>query len=321
MESLDPPSQPTLEQQLLAAQARIQQLERQYHQEVARATEEIKRSFHPHKGIKVAHPDPYDGARAKFPIFMRQLNLYFRANPVDYELDDNRITLALSYMKDGTAGSWADNMIRESEDGYAHTWKTFVQALTQQFADPDEGDTARTKLKELRQGRSTADEYVVSFEMYEHESGYDEVALMERFEEGLSPALADAICRLPQAPVTIADWKFWAQKLDRQWRKREGRKRQLAGHSKPANHPAPSGSPPSTNNFRATSKPAESQYVPMDIDQSRSRNFGERKPLICWKCRKPGHRAVDCKERINVMEMTYEEIRKIVTESEEKKDF
>jgi hypothetical protein len=95
-------------------------------------------------------------------------------------------------MKDGTAGTWADHLIKESEGlgDYGHTWLTFFATLKEKFADPDQGDTAHTKLKELKtRKKQTADEFVVAFEQYERESGYDEVTLIERFEEGLSQGL------------------------------------------------------------------------------------------------------------------------------------
>ena len=275
------------------------------------------------RGIKVAHPDSYDGTRAKLPVFLRQLELYFRANPTDYTSDNNRITLTLSYMKDGTAGTWADHLIKESEGlgDYGYTWLTFVATLKEQFADPDQGDTARTKLKELKQGKQTADEFVVAFEQYERESGYDEVALIERFEEGLSQGLVDRIYGLSVMPTTIVEWKQWAQKLDRQWRKRESKKKtsQVPFGTRTPNRSTSFGTPapaPVT-----TPKPSERQYIPMDIDRSRGGYVGERKPLICFKCRRPGHRAVDCKEKINFMEMTFEEIRKVIIEDEKKEGF
>jgi hypothetical protein len=96
-------------------------------------------------------------------------------------------------MKDGTAGTWADHLIKETEGlgDYGYTWLTFVATLKEQFADPEQGDTTCTKLKELQQGKQTADDFVVAFEQYERESGYDEVTLIERFEEGLSQGLVD----------------------------------------------------------------------------------------------------------------------------------
>lgn len=119
-------------------------------------------------------------------------------------------------------------------------------------------------------------------------------------------------------PTTINEWKYWAQKLDRQWRKREV-KRRTPFTSKPTSRPTPSGIPAATS--AVPSKPTERQYTPMDIDRSKGGNIGERKTLICWKCRKPGHRSVDCKERINFTEMTFDEIRKIILEDAKGQDF
>ena len=37
--------------------------------------------------------------------------------------------------------------------------------------------------------------------------------------------------------------------------------------------------------------------VPMEVDSSWKR---VRPPLVCFKCRKPGHKAVDCRSRVDI---------------------
>jgi hypothetical protein len=61
--------------------------------------------------IKVTEPDSFDGSLARFHDWKRQLLIYVRARRI---IDDNdRILLALSYMKSGTANAWATRYFDE----------------------------------------------------------------------------------------------------------------------------------------------------------------------------------------------------------------
>src|SRR5271154_6318720 len=56
-------------------------------------------------------PDVYTGDRDKAKPFIRQLWLYFEARGPEFPSAKKKVIFALSYMRGGTAGSWADNVI------------------------------------------------------------------------------------------------------------------------------------------------------------------------------------------------------------------
>jgi len=52
------------------------------------------------------------------------------------------------------------------------------------FGDPNPEDTAQTKLRRIFQGNRSAEEYIVQFQTYETQTGFDNKALIEAFKKG-----------------------------------------------------------------------------------------------------------------------------------------
>jgi hypothetical protein len=106
-------------------------------------------------------------------------------------------------------------------------------------------------------------------------------------------------------PAILAQWITWATKLDRQWRQREARKKVL---NIPSSTPKPFKSPPPVVKTPQVFK--EPDIVPMEIDSGKKR-LG---PLICYKCRRPGHIARNCQLSVDISVMDYEAIKALVLE-------
>ncbi|KIJ39764.1 hypothetical protein M422DRAFT_124503, partial [Sphaerobolus stellatus SS14] len=138
--------------------------------------------------------------------------------------DETRIIMALSYMKGDKVEAWVQEVteIFATED---LSWDDFYTRFQESFGDPAPEITARNKMKLLKQGTYTADEYVSSFDQLKRATGFNDAALVERFKEGLNPVLVDKIFSLPEMPTDLKEWDSWATKLDRQWRQREAEKK------------------------------------------------------------------------------------------------
>jgi hypothetical protein len=271
-------------------------------------------SLHPHltnqsqsKGIKVAPPDSFDGTQSKTDSFLSQLGLYFSGRKKEFQDDQDKIIFALSYMKGGTAGPWAAEVVRQYQDSpepLYPDWNTFLQEFKAAFGDPDPGSTARFKMDQLKQGSHSVEEYVAKFKELASQTKYNDAAHIEKFEKGLNSALVDKIYSLPEMPDTLTGWITWATKLDRQWRQREARKKAL-------------GPPTPQKPFRSQPLPVktpqvsrEPAVVPMEIDSGKKR-LG---PMVCYKCRKPGHIARNCQSSVDISTMDYEAIKALVME-------
>jgi len=258
----------------------------------------------PTKGLKVAPPDVFDGTTSKTDAFLSQLALFFQGKRNEVQDDQDKIVLTLSYMKGGTAGPWAKEKVKQysGAEKVSQDWPAFLDEFKETFGDPDPASTARHNMDQLRQSTHTADEYVSSFRELKDDTGYNDAALVEKFEKGLNQALVDKIYALAEMPKNLKEWISWSTKLDRQWRQREVKKK-TAG-----TFPIPKQSKNFTP-FNTPLKPAapvrDTDVIPMEVDSSKKK-FG---PIICYKCRKPGHIARNCKSTVDINSMDFDALK------------
>src|SRR5688572_28465798 len=195
--------------------------------------------------LKVAAPDTFDGTSSKAEAFISPLLLYFHGRKVKDDTD--KVILALSYMKGGTAGPWAQLKVKEYTQNSVSSWNLFLEEFRQVFGDSNPSGTARYKMNQLRQGNLTADEFVARFRELKQDTLYNDAALVEKVQQGLNSSLVDRIYTLPQMPSNLEEWFAWAIKLDRQWREREANKRLFTSSSRslaPSSRPSPPTSKP-----------------------------------------------------------------------------
>jgi hypothetical protein len=235
----------------------------------------------------------------------------------ELENDYDKIIVFLSYMRGGTAGPWADNKTQ----AYAipgtpiPTYEQFLQEFKDTFSDPDTPGTARHKMDLLTQSSKTADEYVALFRELQLDTGYNDVALCDKFEKGLNQELVTKIHGLAQMPTNLEEWISWATKLDRQYRRLLQRKKPLPNNSKNSPRPNTHPNPQITPSYQPSS-PSTSSVVPMEVDAGR-----KRKNIICYKCKKAGHIARNCTSTFDISAMNYEDLQSHFSKAtEEPKD-
>ena len=113
------------------------------------------------KEVKMNTPTPFTGDRKKLEEFLIKTNMYLTMNEDTYNNDNRQIIFALSFMKDGTAGSWKQLFWTQArENNNLETWDEFKRALRESFSVPDKEGDAVMKMEMETMSGQTADEYI-----------------------------------------------------------------------------------------------------------------------------------------------------------------
>ena len=89
-------------------------------------------------------------------------------------------------MNEGMAGTWAESLTTafldpEMANPY-ETFEEFMTAFESAFREPDREFTARSQLRNLRQGKMSAEEYTAHFEALAGRTGFGEQALINAYQ-------------------------------------------------------------------------------------------------------------------------------------------
>jgi len=250
------------------------------------------------KEVKLNPPKPFDGKRENLRKFVQDGELYLMINKKIYDDDLKKIGFFLSFMNEGDAASWKEQLL---EDALATaqanntelklgSFAQFKHELQEAFAPYDSPGDALEKMKMLRMKREDSiDEHIAKFRMMVSESKLDKSSpvIIDLFRETLSMPLQKRILTLESPPKKLDDWYEWATKLDHQWR----RMMRIMGRNNTNQGQGKAG--PSNRRFFRREKDPNA----MDID---SLSIDERTKLMkegkCFICRQTGHMAKDHKK-------------------------
>lgn len=249
----------------------------------------------------VAKPSDFDGT--KWDIFSAQILLYLFANKKKIKTDTEKITTILSFMKSGSAATWArykaEQMFIDSTNGMpldtprAGIFSDFWKECLAMFQNPDQKAEASRDVTELKQGHKTCAEYFQLLDQALVRAGYVgsglDTWIIEQVRVSIDPSIAMDVARVTPPITTYEAYKDMARRIDQQVRAQKAAKhedRRGTSSSKPVfihkgrDHHIKTKRDP-------TGVTHGGMGEPMQLDEAKRRN-------LCYNCGKPGHMVKDC---------------------------
>jgi len=138
--------------------------------------------------IKLNPPKPFSGKREELQKFLHDCQLYMMVNKTSYNTNFSRIIFVLSFMDDGEAASWKEQLLEEKfaqTDPDFRNWVDFKDNLVKAFKPYNAPGDAREELKKLNfeGGKESIDEHIAKFRMLliKAKLGKDEEAVCDIF--------------------------------------------------------------------------------------------------------------------------------------------
>jgi Retrotransposon gag protein len=144
---------------------------------------------------KFAPPQTFNGTMKDTQSFISSIILYIKGCEPEFCTTESKIMFALSYMQGGKAQFWRNEAINQIAMGHEPfgSFQDFLQKLEAQFGDPNPKATAVQKLKTMRQGSLSADEFMLQFKAEALQTDLGDAALIEYLKAGLNPSLFKSI--------------------------------------------------------------------------------------------------------------------------------
>jgi len=127
--------------------------------------------------MEVAKPAIFNGEAGRVGGFISACKIYIK-NKLRGETVEGQVQWALSYVQEGSADVWKENLIEELKSGEMEyeSIEEFFTSLKKEFGGREE------ELRKLEQGGRTMEEFVQEFKRVARESGYEGRPLVEEFK-------------------------------------------------------------------------------------------------------------------------------------------
>ena len=205
--------------------------------------------------------------------FRSQLSTMFSRHPRSFGSDAEKINFALQSMDGTPAEFFALYVIGQAVDtqGFLTTWKSFTKILNDLYGNHLHTDDVNNRLIRLRQ-TGTVSEYIAKFQPLASQSGWNDVALLARFKDGLSSDVKSLLTAQMHILTTLRDTQAAAStayqnQASRARDQRFGNRTQSSANSWPRRHPATA----------VTTAAATSSSSDMDLDTVRIKQSPPKK--------------------------------------------
>jgi len=133
--------------------------------------------------MEVAKPAIFNGEAGRVGGFISAYKIYIR-NKLRGETVEGQVQWALSYVQEGSADVWKENLIEELESGEMEykSIEEFFTSLKKEFGGGEEESVKAAELRKLEQGGKTMEEFVQEFKRAARGSRYKGRLLVEKFK-------------------------------------------------------------------------------------------------------------------------------------------
>ena len=154
--------------------------------------------------VEVALPPKFNGERSQVVGFINACHLFIQMR-MGQVGERSRISWMLSYVQEGVAEIWKDNVLDEITKGMSlvNTVEELFTKIWQEFGEFDEESRKVDELRLLEQEGKTVDKYVQEFRRAARGSGYEGRALVEEFKRGLNRVVRRRLAEAEVPPSII----------------------------------------------------------------------------------------------------------------------
>uniref|UniRef100_A0A8C6XG21 ribonuclease H n=1 Tax=Naja naja TaxID=35670 RepID=A0A8C6XG21_NAJNA len=172
----------------------------------------------PRRKCPVAVPDKFSRQPEMFVAFMGQCQLFMAMRPEDFPDDRTRLGFVISLLS-GSAARWATPLLVQNSPLLTDC-QGFWQHMRLMYKDPIRTQTAARRIKDICQGKRPLQDYIAEFCLLCMDSTWNDAALLDAFQDGLSEELQDELVRV-EAPPTLDALVVQCLRIDArlQWRK------------------------------------------------------------------------------------------------------
>jgi hypothetical protein len=172
----------------------------------------------PSSTARVAAPTLFKGDSELVDSYLAEWWLHF-LDSLMYERDSAKIAFVLSYMKEGSAAAWANNIgqamhnLKDPDTPLYQSYEVFKKNLIDAFKGGAQVGIAQAKIEKLCQG-GTATEYFTLLDTYNNTTSYNETTLIQLLKQGILKPVLQSVYGQTALLITYADWKVAVIKHD-----------------------------------------------------------------------------------------------------------
>jgi len=205
---------------------------------------------------------------------------------------------------EGDAHVWALPHLEELGNGgdpFGNLWNHFLRDFTKRFMPQDINETVREALKQLKQGKDSVAEYMSKFDQFTGQTGWSNADHRQRFYDGLTDAIKDALSYSDRPVSTFDDLRDSANKVDMRIRARQAEKRGGSSHPHQPTPVDPNAMQVDATKQQQGGKKDKAEYMKFMHgkcfgcgSKEHTKKQGNHERDVCNHCGKTGHRGPVC---------------------------